>query len=34
MAATILTVGSKFNPLSFDEMAKPLMMYISMHAKT
>lgn len=27
MAATILTVGSKFNPLSFDEMAKPLMMY-------
>lgn len=27
MAATILTVESKFNPLSFDEMAKPLMMY-------
>ena len=27
MAATILTVGSKFNPLSFDEMAKPLIMY-------
>lgn len=27
MAANILTIGSKFNPLSFDEMAKPLIMY-------
>ena len=27
MAANVLTIGSKFNPLSFDEMAKPLIMY-------
>lgn len=27
MAATILNVGSKFNPLSFDEMVKPYLMY-------
>ena len=27
MAANVLTIGSKFNPLSFDEIAKPLIMY-------
>ena len=27
MAANVLTIGSKFNPLAFDEMAKPLIMY-------
>ena len=27
MAANVLTIGSNFNPLSFDEMAKPLIMY-------
>ena len=27
MAANVLTIGSKFNPLSFDEMTKPLIMY-------
>lgn len=27
MAANVLTIGSKFNPLSFDELAKPLIMY-------
>ena len=27
MAANVLTIGSKFNPLSFDEMEKPMIMY-------